>query len=279
VSAVPEATALPPVAPRRSRLRRAPEAFVRRVGRAILGVSQQIGGILVLFLRILRRFVPPDIDYYEFKRNLYKMGNGSLPIVGLTSVLVGAAMVVQASAYVEQFSAYAFVGWGAGYVILRELGPLLIALMFSGRVGANNAAELGTMVVTEQIDGLRALSIDPLSYLIVPRFLAMIIMLFVLTVYGDIIALVGAAAFGQWLLDIEWRVFFRGVTELCARWDFYIGLLKSLVFGLIIAVSSCYFGLSVRGGAPGVGRAVNSSVVASAVGIFVADYFITFLGD
>jgi phospholipid/cholesterol/gamma-HCH transport system permease protein len=107
----------------------------------------------------------------------------------------------------------------------------------------------------------------------------MIIMLFVLTVYGDIIALVGAAAFGQWLLDIEWRVFFRGVTELCARWDFYIGLLKSLVFGLIIAVSSCYFGLSVRGGAPGVGRAVNSSVVASAVGIFVADYFITFLGD
>lgn len=252
---------------------------MRRVGRAIVSVSQQAGGIVVLLAKIVRRFFPPDIDYFEFKRNLYKMGNRSLFIVALTSVFVGAIMVVQASAYVQQFSAYAFVGWGAGFVILRELGPILIALMFSGRVGANNTAELGTMVVTEQIDGLRALSIDPISYLIVPRFLSMILMLFALTVYGDIVALFGAAGFGQVILGIEVRVFFHGVTTLLGPWDLWIGLIKSLVFGLIIALSSCYYGLAVRGGAPGVGRAVNSSVVASAVGIFVADYFLTFLID
>lgn len=258
---------------------RGAEKLVRRVGRGIVSVAQQAGGIVVLLAKILRRFFPPDIDYFEFKRNLHKMGNKSLFIVGLTAVFVGAIMVVQASVYVQQFSAYAFVGWGAGFVILRELGPILIALMFSGRVGANNTAELGTMVVTEQIDGLRALSIDPISYLIVPRFLSMIIMLFALTVYGNIIALFGAAAFGQVLLGIEVRVFFSGVTTMLGPWDLWIGLIKSLVFGLIIALSSCYYGLAVRGGAPGVGRAVNSSVVASAVGIFVSDYFLTFLVD
>ncbi|MBI5488512.1 MAG: ABC transporter permease [Deltaproteobacteria bacterium] len=252
---------------------------MRRIGRSVVGIAQQTGGILVLLGKIVRRFFPPDIDYYELKRNLHKMGNRSLPIIGLTSVFVGAIMVVQASAYVQQFSATAFVGWGAGYVILRELGPILIALMFSGRVGANNTAELGTMVVTEQIDGLRSLAIDPISYLIVPRFLSMIGMLFILTVFGNLIALCGAALFGQLTLGIEWRVFFHGITELLKPWDVYVGLIKSLVFGLIIALSSCYFGLAVRGGAPGVGRAVNASVVASAVGIFVSDYFLTFLVD
>jgi phospholipid/cholesterol/gamma-HCH transport system permease protein len=250
---------------------------VRRVGRAVVSVAEQTGGMLVLLAKVVRRFFPPDIDYFEFRRNLHKMGVGSLPIIALTSIFVGAVMVVQASAYVQQFSAYAFVGWGAGFVILRELGPILIALMFSGRVGANNTAELGTMVVTDQVDGLRALAIDPISYLIVPRFLSMILMLFVLTVYGNLIALTGAALFGQVLLDIEVRIFFRGVIDYLSVWDFYMGLIKSVIFGLIIALSSCYFGLSVRGGAPGVGRAVNSAVVASAVGIFVSDYFATFL--
>lgn len=256
---------------------RLPARVVARAGRAVLGVAEQAGGITVLFARILRRFFPPDIDYYEFKRNLYRMGVRSMPIVMLTAVFVGAIMVVQAGAYVKQFSAYAFVGWGAGFVILRELGPILIALMFSGRVGANNTAELGTMVVTEQIDGLRALAIDPISYLIVPRFLGMIVMLFVLTVCGNIVALVGAAAFGQIMLGIEIRVFFSGVVDYLGPWDFYIGLIKAAVFGLIIGLSSCHFGLAVRGGAPGVGRAVNSGVVASAVGVFVADYFLTFV--
>ena len=266
-------------AKRPGKVSRGAERVVRRIGRSIVGIAQQTGGILVLLAKIVRRFFPPDIDYYELKRNLHKMGNGSLPIIALTSVFVGAIMLVQASAYVQQFSATAFVGWGAGYVILRELGPILIALMFSGRVGANNTAELGTMVVTEQIDGLRSLAIDPISYLIVPRFLSMIVMLFVLTVFGNLIALCGAALFGQITLGIEWRVFFHGITELLKPWDFYVGLIKSAVFGLIIALSSCYFGLAVRGGAPGVGRAVNASVVASAVGIFVSDYFMTFLLD
>ena len=133
------------------------------------------------------------------------------------------------------------------------------------------------MVVTEQIDALSTLAIDPLSYLILPRVLAMVSMLFILTVYGDVLALIGAAYTGQALLAVSPATFFNGVFDSLKVWDLATGLIKSVLYGVIIALSSCHFGLSVKGGAPGVGRAVNASVVASAVGVFVTDYFSTFV--
>jgi phospholipid/cholesterol/gamma-HCH transport system permease protein len=157
------------------------------------------------------------------------------------------------------------------------MGPILIALMFSGRVGANNTAELATMTVTEQLDGLRALAIDPVQFLVVPRVLAMIVMLVALTVIGDLVALVGASIVGHGLLDIEWSTLFHSFADNLRPYDFIHGLYKSIVFGAAIAVSSCYFGVSVRGGAVGVGRAVNAAVVAAAVSIMLLDFFITYL--
>ncbi|NOY91046.1 MAG: ABC transporter permease [Deltaproteobacteria bacterium] len=252
-------------------------ALPARVGAGILSVADQVGGMTLLLGQALRRLFPPRVDRYELVRNLHRMGVQSLPIVIATAAFTGAIMVIQAAPLVIRFNARAFIGWGASFVTFREVGPLLIALMFNGRVGANNAAELGTMVVTEQVDGLRALAIDPIGYLVTPRILAMVVMIVALTVLGDGVAVIGSMITGDLLLDVHPRTFIASALPMLGPWDVIVGLIKSAIFGLMIALTSCYFGLSTRGGAPGVGRSVNASVVAAASGIFVADYLSTFV--
>ncbi len=132
-------------------------------GAAFIGIAHTVGGMGVLLAQVSRRAVawPPVLDYPELRRNLYKMAVKSLPIVVVTALFTGVIMVIQAAPIVKRYGAEGLLGWGAGFATLREVAPLLTALMISGRVGANNTAELGTMVVTEQIDALRALAIDP----------------------------------------------------------------------------------------------------------------------
>jgi phospholipid/cholesterol/gamma-HCH transport system permease protein len=232
----------------------------------------------VLLARLTYRFVRLDFDKGELIRNLYRMGVHSLPIVIITALFVGAIMVVQAAPLVNRFNARALLGWAAGFSTLREIGPLLTALMLSGRIGANNTAELGTMVVTEQIDALRALAIDPLSYLLVPRFVAMVITFFLSTVFSDVLALTGSAIVGQVVLDVDTVTFFHGVTgDKLTFGDVLHGLIKSVGFGFVIGLASCQYGDSASGGAPGVGRSVTTSVVVSAIGVFALDYLMSFL--
>jgi phospholipid/cholesterol/gamma-HCH transport system permease protein len=249
-------------------------------GAAFMGIAGTAGAMGILFGRILARLfrLPPRVDGPELRRNLYKMAVKSLPIVVVTSLFTGAIMVIQAAPLVKRYGAEGLLGWGAGFGTLRELAPLLTALMISGRVGANNTAELATMVVTEQIDALRTLAIDPIAFLIVPRFIGIVVTLFVMTLYADALALLGAAYSGYGLIQVEPRSFYNGLTGgLLGFGDVANGLVKSLVFGLVIALASCHFGLSTTGGAPGVGRSVNATVVASAAGVFVLDYVVSFL--
>jgi phospholipid/cholesterol/gamma-HCH transport system permease protein len=225
------------------------------------------------FLRLFRR----DFDRQEFVRALYKMGVRSVPIVVITALFTGGIMVIQAAPIVERYGAKGLLGWGAGFGTLREVGPLLTALMISGRVGANNTAELGTMAVTEQIDALRALAINPVGFLVVPRFLALVTTLFLSTVISDVLALVGASLAGFGFLGVEPISFYNGLTSgLLNVGDVTHGLFKSFVFGVVIALASCHYGMTTSGGAPGVGRAVNATVVVSAAGIFVLDYLVSF---
>lgn len=248
-----------------------------RLGGFFVEIALVIGGLGVLLGQIAERMLRLDVDGREVFLNMHKMGVKSLPIVVTTALFVGGIMVIQAAPVVEQFGAHGLLGWGAGFGILREIGPLLTALMISGRVGANNAAELGTMVVTEQVDALRALAINPISFLIAPRFIAIVTTLIVSTVFANFLALTGAAYSGWALLGVEPISFYNGVTSgLLGLPDVFHGLMKSAFFGVIIAVSSCHFGLSTSGGAPGVGRAVNSAVVVSAAGIFLFDYLMSF---
>lgn len=250
---------------------------LRSVGRGFLEASETVGGITLVMWRILRAMLPPRFDRDETWLNLYRVGVKSFPIVIMTSIFTGAIMVIQSGQYVKATGATGLLGWGAGYAVLAEVGPVLIGLMFSGRVGANNTAELGTMKVTEQIDALRALAIDPMLHLVVPRFVSMVSMLLLLTALGDLFALVGGALTSQFILEVDWRVFFQGVFTSGLLDEYLTGLTKGVVFGASISVVSCYYGLGVSGGAAGVGRAVNNCVVTSAIGIFVWDYLITYI--
>ncbi|MEZ4475304.1 MAG: ABC transporter permease [bacterium] len=247
------------------------------VGDWFLRLALVVGELSLFTGQVARAIVRPRIDRFEMWRSLYRVGVRSLPIVAVTAFFAGAITVLQVGTYVVKLRAYEVVGWGFGFSVFREIGPLLIGLMFSGRVGANATAELGTMVVTEQVDALRALAIDPIDYLVLPRILAMVSMMALLFGIGSLFALVGGIATGWGLIEVDPFVFWNSFVEYVKVDDFLNGLTKATGFGLLIGVVSCAFGLGVRGGAPGVGRAVNACVVASAVGIFVLDYFLTTL--
>lgn len=252
-------------------------AFAAAIGDGFLGAAFTAGGMAILFARVMARVVTFKIDASELWKNLYKMAVKSLPIVGVTALFTGAIMVIQAATIVKRYGAEGLLGWGAGFGTLREIAPLLTALMISGRVGANNTAELGTMVVTEQLDALRVLAIDPISFLVAPRFISIVSTLFMMTLFADALALFGAAYTGQALLGVSPMTFYNGVTGgLLGFGDVANGLFKSLVFGIIMGLASCHFGLATTGGAPGVGRSVNATVVTSAAGIFVLDYLVSF---
>lgn len=245
------------------------------IGEAALALFEEAGGIALLGLQVLRALLPPRLPGRELVRQLHRMGVESLPIVALTAFFTGGIMVIQSGIFVRRFGAQGLLGWGTGYAVFREVGPILIGLMFSGRVGSNNAAELGTMTVTEQVDGLRALAIDPLRYLIVPRVLAMMASMFALVVIGDLVAVAGGMLFGKLLLGVEPASFYHSLRDNLKPWDFLSGVIKALFFGLVIALTSCHFGTAVKGGAVGVGRAVNDAVVASALAILISDYLLT----
>jgi phospholipid/cholesterol/gamma-HCH transport system permease protein len=250
---------------------------VSAVGSGFLVAASETGGIALLLGKVLRALIPPSLDGRALLQNIHKMGNRSVPIIGLTAFFVGGIMVIQSGIFIRRFGATGLLGWGTGYATLREVGPILIGLMFSGRVGANNTAELGTMTVTEQLDGLRALAIDPIRYLIVPRVVAMMITLFCLTALGDLVAIVASAVFGRLLLGVDFPTFYYSFVDSLQIADFTHGLIKACAFGFAIALTSCHFGISVRGGAVGVGRAVNNAVVSAAVAVVVLDFFLTFL--
>lgn len=249
---------------------------LRHIGQQFLDWANTVGGLVLMMGKVFANAAPWKLDGQQVWRSMYRIGVKSFPIVLVTAVLTGAIMVIQAGMFIEKYGAYGLLGWGAGYSILREVGPILIGLMFSGRVGANTTAELGTMQITDQVDALRALAIDPVRYLVVPRIIAMVFMLLLLVIIGDFFALLGGAITGQLLLGVDWKLFVWSIIEYIKLEDFTHGLWKAVVFGYSIGIISCYFGMATRGGAVGVGRAVNASVVGSAIAIFVFDYFITF---
>lgn len=257
--------------------RTSPLAFLAPIGAATLFVLGTIGGSFLVLGRILRALVPPSFDAHETWRQLYHVGVRSWPIVAMTALFTGAIMVIQAAYFVQKTGATSFLGYGVGFAVFAEIGPVLIGLMFSGRVGANNTAELGTMVVTEQVDALRTLAIDPIRYLVVPRFVAMMVMLTLLMALGDLFAVIGAAATAQALLGFDWRVLVASLIESHLLDELLMGVVKAASFGVAISCISCHFGLTVSGGAVGVGRATNNSVVANATAIFVLDFIIGWL--
>src|ERR1700733_9743681 len=189
-----------------------PPSALGSVGASFLEIAETVGGMGMLAGQVVRRVFTLRLDGAEVVRNLYRMGVKSIPIVVVTALFTGVIMALQAAPLVQRLGAYGLLGWGAGFGTLREIAPLLTALMINGRVGANNTAELGTMVVTEQIDALRVLAIDPIAFLIAPRVVAIIVTNFLAPNYADTLALAGAPVAGQALLGVSPSLFYQGLT-------------------------------------------------------------------
>jgi phospholipid/cholesterol/gamma-HCH transport system permease protein len=206
---------------------------------------------------------------------LHEIGVRSLSIVNLTAVFTGMVMALQLGYFLSKFGAKIFVSRVVGLAIISELGPVLTALMIGGRVGAGMAAELGTMKVTEQIDALRALGTDPISYLVLPRLAAIVIMLPLLTGMADVVAVIGGSFVAYGELGVGPTFYFTSLLQFLTLGDIARSLTKAAVFALIIGGIACHNGMTASGGADGVGRATTRSVVAASISVLVADFFLT----
>ena len=241
----------------------------------VLPWVRALGGMAILAAQALSLLLRGSLDLQETVAQSYKVGVQSVPVLLATALLTGAIMVIMGEAYVAATGATSLVGWAAGTGVFTEIGPLLIGLMFSGRVGANTTAQIGAMKVTEQVDALRLLGIDPLVFLVIPRFVSMVFMLALLVAVCDAVALTGAATTANVLLGISYAAFWRSVVESHLLREFLMGIAKGAVFGGSISIVACYYGLSTEGGSAGVGRSVNDSVVMSAVLIFFWNFLVS----
>lgn len=204
-----------------------------------------------------------------------RIGVGSLSVVLLTGFFTGAALALQSGMTMDRYGARSFVGQLVSASMIKELGPVLTGLMLAGRVGSGIAAEIGSMVVTDQINALRALGTDPVRKLVVPRLLAGFFMAPVLTVIADAVALVGGWLIAVLNLRVASSVYWKSVTDALYMEDAWMGLIKPFVLGFVIVTIGCHVGLRTRGGTQGVGRATTNAVVAASVAVIAVDFFLT----
>ena len=203
------------------------------------------------------------------------IGWGSLTVVLLTGFFTGAALASQSGLTLDQFGARPVVGRLVSASMIKELGPVLTALMLTGRIGSGIAAELGSMMVTDQINALRALGTDPVRKLVVPRVLAGFLMAPVLTIISDFVGILGGWIVARFQLQVATGVYWSSVTQALYMQDVWMGLIKPFVLGFVIVTIACHVGLRTSGGTQGVGKATTISVVAGSVAVIAVDFFVT----
>jgi phospholipid/cholesterol/gamma-HCH transport system permease protein len=204
----------------------------------------------------------------------YQVGVRSVPVVGITGLFIGMVLAVQSYGEFMRFPPLkSWMGAAINGSVLRELGPVLAATMLAGRVGSAIAAELGTMRVTEQIDALTCLGVNPMHYLVVPRFLACALLIPLLTIVADFMGVMGGALMSVQYFGVESYQYWSMSQQKLGLWDIFTGVAKSVVFGAAIAIISCHRGFSASAGAEGVGKAATDSFVVSFVAILVIDFF------
>ncbi len=238
-----------------------PTALVRGLGR----LSIMLGRTLLAFKSVFS-------SLHLIFAQMYYIGVKSIWLIMITSVFTGGVSAWQAAYQFKNYVPMRYLGGAVGKAVLIELAPVLTALVLAGRVSAGIAAELGSMKVTEQIDAMESMAVDPIRYLIMPRFVAGILMLPILTILADFIAMLGAMLVATSLVGMESETFMNGFKQFFKLSDFYSGLIKAAGFGSIISMMGCYHGFYTIGGAQGVGRSTTDAVVSSAVLILVADY-------
>jgi len=212
---------------------------------------------------------------HDIVEQLDAIGVGSLTVVLLSGLFTGAALALQSGQTLDQFGARPVVGRLVSASMIKELGPVLTALMLTGRIGSGIAAELGSMMVTDQINALRALGTDPVRKLVVPRVLAGFFMAPLLTIIADFVGILGGWVVARFTLQVNSGLYWSSVTKGLYVEDAWMGIIKPFVFGFIIVTIACHVGLRTSGGTAGVGKSTTLSVVAASVAVIAADFFVT----
>jgi phospholipid/cholesterol/gamma-HCH transport system permease protein len=238
---------------------------------AVLEVQEYIR----LQIATLKGAVSRPFYFRDVVEQFDQIGIGSLTVVLLTGFFTGAVLVLQTGITLDKFGARPFVGQIVSASMVKELGPVLTGLMLAGRIGSGIAAELGSMVVTDQINALRALGTDPVRKLVVPRVLAGFFMAPVLTVIADALGIVGGWLIAVFQLRVSSSLYWSSIYDALYIQDAWMGLIKPFCLGYVITTIGCHVGLRTRGGTQGVGRATTNAVVASSVAVIAVDFFLT----
>jgi phospholipid/cholesterol/gamma-HCH transport system permease protein len=248
---------------------------IREFGEKTLSLIEYAGSSFLLLIDTVSKLFQRPFRIKQTLSQIIKIGNSSLPIVSLISLFTGMVLALQSAYQMQKISAEMYIASLVALSMTRELGPVLTALIVAGRCGAAISAEVGTMKVTEQIDAMEPMGTNPVNYLVVPRFWAMIISLPILTIYADCIGMLGGYVVGHYKLGITKHLYQSMTFEPLTNKDIYSGLLKSIIFAVLICIISCYEGLHTKGGAEGVGKATTVSVVRSFILIIASDCIIT----
>jgi len=249
------------------------ERVLKAIGIAFLNFLEDVGGTFILLGRTVRCTKELPKTIHQTFIQMEQIGIGSIPLVLVTSLFVGAVAAVQAAYQFQDYVPMRFLGTVVGKSVILELGPVLTALVVGGRVSASIAAELGTMKVTEQIDAMEIAAVDPVRYLVLPRLVAGLVMLPVLTIFSDFLAILGGMVVANAAINVNFSTFVEGLRLFFYVEDVISGLMKAMAFGGIITLMGCYNGFRTFGGAEGVGRSTMHAVVSSCVLILITNYF------
>jgi phospholipid/cholesterol/gamma-HCH transport system permease protein len=249
--------------------------FISKIGRGVISYIKKIGDIFLFFIQTIICLFTNKIRIKELVKQMYSIGVMSLPVVLITGAFTGMVLAVQSFYQLKQFTLETAIATIVGLSMTRELGPVLTALMLSGRIGAAMSAELGTMKVTEQIDALESLSVNPVRYLVVNRFIACVVLTPILTIFSIFIGIVGGYFIGVKMLGVSSVFFINNLKSHVMVDDIFSGLMKAVFFGGVIAIVGCYKGFNAKHGAEGVGKATTESVVLSCIIILISDFFLS----
>lgn len=250
-------------------------ALIESLGSRAIRFIEFTGSIAILAWGSVWRMLMPPYSFRDVIMQIELLGVNSLRIGLLTAAAVGSVLALQFAFGLAKFGAQDYVGPVVAVALLRELAPVLTALIVGGRIGSGMAAELGSMKVGEQIDAIRALGADPIKKLIVPRLAASILIMPLLTVLADLVGLLGASALSSAQFDIAPLFFYRSVLDIVDLSDLFSGLAKSVVFGFLVAIIGCYQGFNTSGGTQGVGQSTTGTVELISISVLVSDFFLT----
>lgn len=245
------------------------------IGAYIRRKVQIVRDFLAFQLTFLRNFPSAFSLFHITVEQSYSIGVTSIPLILTTSIATGSITAWQMAYQFADMIPLTFVGMAVGKSVMLELGPLLTAMVMAGRIGAAMCSELGTMAVTEQIDAMRILGLNPFKFLLAPRLAAAVIMMPILTIISMFVAILGGFAVSHFGKDISFASFFFGVKLFFNNWDLFVGLFKSAIFGFLIASFACFFGYNTANGAEGVGTSTKATVVASMTSILIFGFLIS----